>query len=416
MKKQNNRTPVVAALRQQTGVPYLALSFVGRLPFAMMIVGVLTFVTIELDSVALAGLLAACAGAGTAIAGPVSGGLADRVGQRPVIIGLALAASVSTGVFVGLVLSGAPSAGLAASAIVMGATTPQVAPFSRARLAGAAELLPVSQRSRGRTIAMSYESLADEASFVLGPVVVGVLASIIAPWAPLALSIVVTVTLIPLFAGHRTVSLLNPQRSTTTATPQRPGTPTRELVTVSMLLLVLAMTAVGGVFGATLTGLTASLEQIGDPSATGILYGAMSAGAIVTAVILAVLPLRFGLRSRWFTGALLSILGLAGLLPSTHVGSIAACLFIAGCGIGACLVSLFSLGSTVAPRDRTNSIIVTLQSSLVIGQAAVTALSGFLAETGGPLTVLGLGVGLAATIVALSVIALKVPALSRATA
>ena len=62
---QRGTTPA-RTLLTATGRAYPPVAFTGRLPFAMMIVGILTLVTVELGSVALAGLLAACAGVGTA--------------------------------------------------------------------------------------------------------------------------------------------------------------------------------------------------------------------------------------------------------------------------------------------------------------------------------------------------------------
>ncbi len=76
-------------LASKVGWEYFPVAFAGRLPYAMMIVGVLTLVATLRGSVAEAGLSAAAAGLGTAIAGPASGVLADRLGQRVVLLALA---------------------------------------------------------------------------------------------------------------------------------------------------------------------------------------------------------------------------------------------------------------------------------------------------------------------------------------
>src|SRR5690606_33545145 len=68
----------IAAFGRLTGWDYYPVAFAGRLPFAMMIVGVLTIVATVRGSVAEAGLIAAVAGIGTAACGPGIGSLADR--------------------------------------------------------------------------------------------------------------------------------------------------------------------------------------------------------------------------------------------------------------------------------------------------------------------------------------------------
>ena len=60
-------------LVRHAGFSYFPIAFIVRLPFAMMVVGVLTLVVAERDSVALGGLNAAVAGIGTALAGPLLG-------------------------------------------------------------------------------------------------------------------------------------------------------------------------------------------------------------------------------------------------------------------------------------------------------------------------------------------------------
>src|SRR5918998_4934375 len=74
------------ALVRSAGLSYFPLAFVARLPFAMMVVGVLTLVVAERGSVTLGGLNSAAAGIGTALAGPLLGAAVDRFGQRRVLL------------------------------------------------------------------------------------------------------------------------------------------------------------------------------------------------------------------------------------------------------------------------------------------------------------------------------------------
>ena len=74
------------------------------------------------------------------------------------------------------------------------------------------------------------------------------------------------------------------------------------------------------------------------------------------------------------------------MLALALAGSIAAAvvaLVISGCGIGAILVGLFSLGSRAAPEGRSTTVLTTLQSTLVVGQSLATAVGGAVVDSQG---------------------------------
>src|SRR5690606_13614013 len=132
-------------------------------------------------------------------------------GQRPVLLVLAVANGTMLGLFSVIVYSQAPGAVVLLTAFGIGATAPQVAPMSRSRLVTMIEeRMPVERRVRTVSGTMAYESAADETVFVFGPFVVGVLASLLAPWAPLACAAALTVIFVAAFALHpsgRSISL-----------------------------------------------------------------------------------------------------------------------------------------------------------------------------------------------------------------
>src|SRR3954464_3071714 len=121
-------------LIQHAGLSYFPLAFIARLPFAMMTVGVLTLVVAERGSVTIGGLNSAAAGLGTALAGPLLGAAADRLGHRRVLVPVGLINAVLLGAFVLVVSSAAPDLALLAMSVLIGASAPQIAPMSRTRL------------------------------------------------------------------------------------------------------------------------------------------------------------------------------------------------------------------------------------------------------------------------------------------
>jgi len=374
-----DRTPLrrhVASFAKLTGWWYFPIALIGRLPFAMMIVGILTIVTTIRGSVAEAGLAAASAGIGTALCGPFVGSLADRFSQRSVLLTCSALSILSTALLLVLV-DDAPLAVLLAVAIVAGGTTPQVSPFSRSRLvefAGTAR--SPATRDRAVSMAMSYESVMDEASFVLGPVLVGVLTTFIAPWAPLVIGAVLTSTVVTAFALHPSGQALGSSLRPLSESPGRVFSPRVVLLAAGMLL-------VGAAFGSILTALTAFMSARGAGEQTGIVYGAMSVGAILVAVSVVALPRGFTLPSRWVAFGLVGLAGTVALACATSIGGMIVALLLSGVGIGAVLVSLFSLGTNAAPEGRSTTVLTTLQSTLVVGQAFATAAAGLVAQAHG---------------------------------
>jgi MFS family permease len=148
-------------------------------------------------------------------------------------------------------------------------------------------------------------------------------------------------------------------------------------------LLIVAMFLVGGVFGSTLTAVTAFMRERGRVEEAGVVYGAMSVGAIVVALAVAALPARFTLAARWPVFAVLGVAGGAALALSGSLALLVPALVLSGCGVGAVLVTLFSLGAEAAPAGRATTVLTALQSTLVVGQAVVTALGGALVDAAG---------------------------------
>ncbi|MBU1587300.1 MAG: MFS transporter [Actinobacteria bacterium] len=397
MSARSPLRPDVRAFARNTGWAYFPLAFLGRLPFAMMIVGVLTLVTTTRGSVAEAGLAAAFTGVGTAVCGPLAGTIADRSSQRAVLIGASAVSILAAAGLLAVLAASAHLAVVCVLAFLLGGATPQVSPFSRSRLAalalraGSPEL-----RSRATSLVMSYESVVDEASFVLGPVVVGVLTALIAPWAPLVLGAALSATVVIAFALH-------PTGRAATHPDARP--PAGRAITGAVLMLAAAMLLVGGIFGSILTALTGFMEARGLGGQSGIVYGAMSAGAILVAVGVAALPERFTLNARWAVLGAIAVLGSVVLTTAASIPGAVLGLFLCGTGVGAVLVSLFSLGERAAPHGRTTTVLTTLQSTLVVGQALALAGCGALVQARGAGAGYAVTIALAVALVALALVA-----------
>ncbi|WP_141012987.1 MFS transporter [Nocardioides sambongensis] len=370
---------------EASGASYFPVALAARLPYAMMVVGVLTLVVAGRDSLALGGLVSAMVGIGTACCGPLAGAAADRFGQRPVLLTTSLLSTVALVALTWVVHSDLPDAAVLAVAFTIGASAPQVSPMSRARLVGLiGRRVHPARRTRSFQATMGYESAADELVFIVGPVVVGVLGTFFGPSAPVLGAAALTACFVTAFALHPTAL-----RAEHGDLHQPPVTaPARDLFRAPLLVTVLGIGGIGLFFGSTLTSLTAFMGDLGRPEQAGLVYGAMGVGSAALALGVALLPERFRLSARWlvFAGTLL-----AGTLLIPTAGTVAGmtvALLVTGIGIGPTMVTQYSLGAQRSPVGRSATVMTMLGSAVIVGQASASAITGAVAERVGTDTAL----------------------------
>ncbi|KQR82574.1 MFS transporter [Arthrobacter sp. Leaf337] len=408
-----------ARLPLLAGKGFIPLGLFARLPLAMLTVGALTLVTAVTGSYAVGGAAAGAVGIGSALGAPVLGAWADRLGQRLVLL---VAAVFNTAAVVALILTAylVPSGqdlGAAVpvlvAAFVAGASCPQVGPLARVRWMALTARGSTARNAKDLDAALSYESTADELTFVLGPALVGILASLIAPWLPLALAAALTLTLVPAFAVHRThlaVPLSVRRRrgartvagsgtaasgtdASATAGPATAGpatagpdaagsgrTGSRANGMAAVALPFLAMVCMGTFFGSTQTGLSSFSASFATAEIAGLLYAVMGLSSAAAALSVAYWPQRFTLSARWMVSAML-MAGLAVLLllPASAFPMVLV-LLVLGLPVGPLMVTVFAIGGLVAPAGRLGTVMTALASGIVAGTALGSSVAGQLAQ------------------------------------
>lgn len=377
---------------------YFPIAFIARLPFAMMVVGVLTLVVAARDSVALGGVNSASVGIGSAIFGPMVGAAADRFGQRRVLVPVGIVNGVLLGALPFVVSSAAPDLAVLAMSFLIGASAPQVAPMSRTRLVAIIrQRMAKDRREKVLSGTMAYESAADETVFIIGPFLVGVLASAIAPWVAVVGASVLTFVFVTAFALHPTGKLV------VAASGPVAQAPARELLRPGLVVVVLGILGIGLFFGATLTSLTAFMETHGGASRAGLLYGVMGIGSAGLALGSAAFPRRFGLGWRWLVFGVVLFAGAVAFSQADSVAAVAIVLGVMGIGIGPTLVTQYSLGSDRSPVGRSATTMTILGSAVIVGQSLASAVTGEVAERAGAAGAMGLPAVAAAVVVVAAV-------------
>ncbi|WP_029253620.1 MFS transporter [Paraoerskovia marina] len=365
-----------AELPALAGRAFLPIAFVARLPFSMIAIGVMLLVTDATGSIATGGIASAASALGTAVGGPTQGALADRFGQRVVLLVSVPAQTLALVALVVTVSRGEISTALVAAALA-GALAPQIGPLARGRWMGMARGKP-----RALAAAMSYESTADEVSFVLGPALVGILSAAASPSAALLTAAAVTLVFGLAFALHPTADAARTHRLAGAVHPGSSGV--RALLPLAVP--VVGMMAMGAFFGSTQAAVTAFTREAGSPDAAGLVYAVMGLGSAVTALATVALPDSLSQRGRWIAfSAGLSVLAVAtaGLATGVGIAGLSVSLLLLGLFVGPVMVTIFTVGSNRAPVGRGAVAMTSLASANVVGVAAGSAVGGIAGESSG---------------------------------
>ncbi|TSB21918.1 MFS transporter [Streptomyces benahoarensis] len=377
-------------LRTPGAWTFLLPGFLARQPFAMLTISIVLLVEHTTGSYGTAGTVSATTGVAMALFAPQGGKLADRFGQRAVLVPGVLVHVAGIAALITLALSHAPLWALLAVAVPTGASTPQVGPMVRARWAarlGGSPLLPT---------AAAFESVTDEFTFVVGPVLATALCTGVHPAAGLIAEAVLTLAGGLLFAAQRS------SQPPVTGGHQA-GAPRVSALSVSgVRVLTVAFLGIGVVFGGMQVTLTAFTQDIGRPGINGVLYGIFAAGNMLAGVACGALAWKTGPRRRLLVAYGLLALATVPLWAVTAVPLLAANGLVVGLCIAPALITGYTLVESLVPAGARTEAFTWLTGAVALGQAAAATSAGRLADAYAPSS--GFLVPLAGTALALAVL------------
>ncbi|MEU4996909.1 MFS transporter [Streptomyces sp. NPDC021622] len=381
-----------------TGAVLPVISFLGRLPVAMIQFGSVLLVTETSGSLATGGVVACALALGQVTMGPFVGRLADRRGQRAVVLAFSLLNAVAIAAYTLGALLELSTPALVALAVLAGASIPGIGPLARARA------VPLVRRAGGDdrlvNTVLSLESTMDELSFVLGPALVGLAAVAAHPayaFAAAALLVAVCGTGFALHPTGRTVRAT--ERKTARARGERQRLP-REVYVVRVGLVFL-----GVLLGACGAGITALTEELGQPGQAGLVYAAMGVMSAVVGLSMAALPERFGLYARWRLATAAAALLSLPLVWTDSMTGLYLVVTVFGAVYAPNLITGFGLTERACPPGRLAEGMTFAASAFVGGQAVTLAVAGRLAESHGPGAAFALGSAAAAVAFLVALIA-----------
>ncbi|MFZ3493885.1 MFS transporter [Streptomyces sp. 5.8] len=386
-----------------TGPLLPLISFLARLPVAMSQFGSVLLVAETSGSLATAGIVGGTLSAGQVVFGPVLGRLADRHGQRSVVLAAAAVNAVATAALVAGALADLATVPLAAIGFVTGASVPLIGPLARTRSVALAHRAKSDEGVVGAI--HSLEGTLDEVSFVFGPALVGLATLALHP----AIALGGAAALVAVFG---TLYALHPTAAVTAGVPagvRRDKERTRVRPPRVVLAVRGSLALQGAMFGACQAGIAALTLQLGVPGQAGIVYAAMGVVSAAVGLSLGALPARFGLRLRWRVATAAALVLSVPLLFTQTLWPLYVVVTVLGAAYAPHLITAFALTERAVEPGRLAESMAFAASSLVAGQAASLAVSGRLAEWYGPWAAFAVAVGAAALCLVLALVT-KVPA------
>jgi MFS family permease len=157
--------------------PVLIAAFIGRLPVSMVSLAIVLMVSEQNGSYAVAGAVAATQALASAVAGPILGRIVDARGQTQILVGCAIASATSVAGLIAIAQIDPEPLPLIACAILFGVFLPPLFAALRTLLGQVAEELVET--------AYALEAVVQELLFILGPLIVALLATAISSEAAL---------------------------------------------------------------------------------------------------------------------------------------------------------------------------------------------------------------------------------------
>ena len=350
------------------GLRFSSAAFIARMPIAMVGLGIVLLVVGETDSYGRAGALSAVFALVNAGAAPVIARLVDRFGQRRVLLRAVPVHVVAMLAFVLLATRGAPTWAQVAAVLVAGLAAPSIGSVVRARWG-----YVLGDDPRLRT-AYALESVLDELIFVVGPLLVTLLATLLAPQVGLltAASLLLVGTL--LLVSHRP--------SEPPPAPHGEDHPSA-LRSRGLPLLMLVMVFVGGVFGAVELSAVAFADESGHPALAGPLLACYALGSMLAGLAFGSVHARFPPRRSMLIGAAVMTATVTALPFVDSTVLLAVLLVLAGSGIAPTLISAFSLVERAVPAAAVTEGLTWSTTGLIVGFSASTWLAGRLVDTAG---------------------------------
>jgi hypothetical protein len=222
--------------------------------------------------------------------------------------------------------------------------------------------------------AAAFESVTDELTFVVGPLLATALCTTVAPAAGLLTEAALTLVGGVLFAAQKgtqpPVAAVRHARVEHTSALRIPG----------VRVLIVTFLGIGTVFGGMQVSLAAFTQSIGEPGLNGALYGIFAAGNMLSGIVCGAVAWKAAPQRRLVIGYTALALTASGLWTAHSVVVLAGLGLLVGMCIAPALITGYTLVEGLVPAGARTEAFTWLTGAVALGQAAAVTVAGQLED------------------------------------
>jgi MFS family permease len=387
---REGRNPYLMLLRTPGALGFSSSAFVGRMSMSMYGLGTVLLLVSLTGRYGDAGTVAGAGAIGYSVFSPYIAKMADRLGQRRVLLSQVVVFTIAFATFVACAELRAPFTVLLVTGVVAGAFMPSLSSMVRTRwswvlggdvlggdvlggdvLGGDAERLHA---------AFALESVNDELIFVIGPALVTLLATQVFAASGVGTAGLLAIAGTLAFAlQRRTEPQPKPgQTSSARRTWRLPSLPAAGLVTLSPAFL-----ALGAMFSSVDLSTIAFATERGHRPLAGLILGTYAFGSAIGGLWYGSRRWRAPLGHRFVTTTGLAAAGVAIFIAMPGLLALDAVCLLAGMAIAPTLIAGYAILEQQAPPHRTTEAMAWLGSTISVGVAVGSAVVGHLIDAAG---------------------------------
>ncbi len=346
---------------------------IGRMPMSMFGLGTVLLISAITGKYGMAGTVSAVGSLGYAFSSPRLARLVDSHGQRRVLLPLLTVFVLSTAALITTVELRLPTWAFFAPGAIAGATMPSLGAMVRARWS---VLLAGSPRLHA---AFSFESVADELCFILGPAAVTLLATEVAPASGVGIAAVLCLVGTVWFAAQRgTEPVVTPRG------PLSPPGRVRGAAAPGLVVLGPVYVLLGAMFVSIDLSTVAFAQDFGHKPLAGFVLGTYAFGSATGGLWYGSRQWRTPLEKRFALTLALTVVGVATFWAQPNLVTLTCTIYLCGMTIAPTLIAGFSLLEAQAKPGRRTEAMSWLSSGISVGVAAGASVVGFIIDAHGP--------------------------------
>ena len=331
----------------------------------------------------VAGAVSAVGSLGYAFTSPRVARAVDSHGQRRVLLPLLTVFAVATALLIAAVELRLPTWAFFVPGAIAGSAMPSLGAMVRARWS---VLLAGSPRLHA---AFSFESVADELCFIVGPAAVTLLATEVFPASGVGVAAVLCLLGTLWFAAERGTepAVVRPERPAShgSGTARAAGRAVRGAPAPGLVVLAPVYLLLGAMFVSIDLSTVAFAQHFGHKPLAGFILGTYAFGSATGGIWYGIQAVAgIGARRGSRSALALTVLGVATFWAQPNLITLTCGIYLCGLAIAPTLIAGFSLLEAQARPGRRTEAMSWLSSGIAVGVAAGASVVGFVIDAHGP--------------------------------